>query len=123
MLGHRPRRPLRGIRWRALQSLGDQRLDLLVAHHSRPTGTGLVEQPVEAIDNKPVAPSPHRGDRQTQPLGQFSIGSAIGGRQHNSRTHGQTRGTRATPYPALQLGPLVSGQHNLGSMRRRHNPV
>ena len=34
-----------------------------------------------------------------------------------------TRRTRATPRPALQLGTLIIGQHNLGSMRRRHSPV
>ena len=48
MLGHRPRRPVRGIGRRGLQRGHDQRLDPIIADHPRPARARLVDQPVEA---------------------------------------------------------------------------
>ena len=56
MLGHRPRRPMRGIGRRGLQRRGDQLLDPLIANHPRPARPRLIEQTVEAIYDEPIAP-------------------------------------------------------------------
>ena len=123
MLGHRPRRPVRGIRRRGLQRRGDQRLDLIVADHPRPARPRLIEQPVQPVLGEPVTPPPHRC-RSTGPAVRPSsvLVPTIGGRQHDSGPHRQPRRTRSSPRPPLQLGAFIIGQHDLGSMRSTAQP-
>ena len=99
--GHRPRRPLRGIRRRGLQRRGDQRFDLGIADHPRPAWPRLVEQPIAALLNKAVTPPLHRRPRDSHPGSQIGIGLTISGRQHNSRPQDQPCSTGATPSPPL----------------------
>ena len=123
VLGHRPRRPMRGIQRGALQRRGDQRLDLLIAYHPRPAGTGLIEQAITTIFDEPVAPPLDRRPGDSHPHRHVGVGLTFGGRQYDSRPQCQPRRTRPAPRPPLQLGTFSIGQHDHGSLRTGHDPV
>src|SRR5215217_4120868 len=86
------------------------------------TRSRFVEQSVAPLLGEPVAPLTDRVAIQLQPVGEFDIGSTIGGRQHDPGPQSQAGSTLAPPNPALQLGAFILGQHNLRSMWRRHHP-
>ena len=123
MLGHRPRRPVRGIRRRGLQRRGDQRLDLLVADHPRPARPRLVEQPVEPLLDEPVAPL--RIVARVKPSRAASsvlVPPSAAANTIRARIANPAALVRRRAHPPTR--PFVIGQHDLvASGPSRHNPA
>ena len=123
MVGHRPRRPVSRIRGCGLQRCGDQGFDLLIADHTRSARSRFVKQPVTSLLGESVAPLTNRAPVEFKPFGDFDVDCRH--RQHASTIRARRANPAALvapPSPAFQLTTFVVGQHDLGSMRRRHHP-
>jgi len=101
--------PMRRIRRRRLQGLGQHALHLRIGDRARRPRARLIEQPVEPPGQKARAPLAHRLLRQPQAPGQRGVRLARGRAQHDPRALGQCLGG---------LGPLAPARQRLALLQR-----
>jgi hypothetical protein len=105
-----------------LQRRDHHGLDLLVGDRPRPARPRLVEQPLEALGRKPIAPLGDRQTRHTLALGDLRVGQLIGGGEHDPGSQRERLRGLAPAPPRLQRRSLLFRQSDLNSGRNRHNP-
>ena len=114
LLGHPPRRPVRGVPRLLLQGLDQHSLDHLASDRGRHSRAVLIGQPRQKIALKATAPLAHRLRRGAHLPGHRLVGLALGTGEHDPRAHGQgLRGARAA-CPSLQRLPLLTADFHRG---------
>src|SRR5664280_1092730 len=113
-LGHRRPRPARGVARRLLQRGDHDRLHLIDTDRGRPSGPGLVQQPVQALGHKPASPLTHRRNRTVQLCRNTFVVRTLRAGKHNLGTQRQRLGGLRPARPPNQLLALFFGQGQLG---------
>jgi hypothetical protein len=110
-LGHRPRRPMRGVRRSLLQGLDDHPLHVLVADLAGRTRTGLVVQTVEPAGHEPATLLPHRRLVDPERSRDLLVGRAHCARQHGPTAQRQRLRTVRSARPPLERLALITSEH------------
>lgn len=82
-LRHSAGAPMRRVGGRRLQSLGDNPFHGRIRHRAWGTGAGLIQQPIEAVDEKALPPFADRLRRHTDGTGDGEIRLPLGTGQNN----------------------------------------
>ena len=100
--GHRPRAPVRGMRWRAFEGERNHSFDILIGHLSWRPGPRFVQQTVEATSEEALSPIADDALGHADPLSDFGVAHA-GRAQHNdARSSSQGVRSLSTPHPLFK---------------------
>ena len=110
------RRPVRGIFGCALERLDHDRFDHVVADGACGSGTGRVDEAVEALGDETLTPLGHRRRVTAQVARHLRLGAVPNGAgQHDLGSQRQRLRRRMAPCPAFQCGAFVGAQVDLDS--------
>jgi len=101
-LRHGARAPLRRLRGRRLQGLGDNPFHSRIGHRPRRAGAGLIQQPIQAVAHKALPPLPDGLHCHPEPMGDGGVRVSLRTRKHDPGSLGQGLRRLRTPRPLLQ---------------------
>ena len=102
-LGHRPRTPVRGIVGFGFPRPSDDFFDLDVGDGPRCAEPRLIDQAFQAIVQKSLSPFADGGKCDLQFFGDVGIGRALGGRQADAGSEGDSLSRFGLANPSVQF--------------------
>jgi hypothetical protein len=111
--GHVARAPVRGVLRHRLQCPGYHGIDLGIVNRPRRSRARRIEQTIQTLLGKPIAPLRDRLRRYSKPRRHLLVVPAVSAGKHHLRTHGQGLRRLAPTCPGFQLLTLRFVQHYL----------